>query len=113
MQVEIWDFSSVFCRIGEVDACLEGEGSFAGAQDFEVIDFRFKIRETSTCRDRYNLVSFGAVELNKVNGALTFHRYDALCGQIFDDEFAQNGGDLYIDEGNNLKLNGVTKQYRL
>ena len=45
----------------------------------------------------------------KVNGALTFHGNDALCRQIFDDEFAQNGGNLHINEGNNLEIDSLAK----
>jgi hypothetical protein len=111
VEVEIRNLCGVFGWIGEIDTCLEVEGMFSSAQDFEIADFGLEIREATTCRDRYNLVSFGAIELKKVNGALTFHRNDTLCRQIFDYEFAQNCGNLDVNEGNNFKFNGLTEQY--
>ena len=63
MDVEVRNFRGVFGWIGEVDTCLEIEGMLSSAQDFEVADCRLEIRKATTRRDRYNLVSFGAVEL--------------------------------------------------
>ena len=88
VQVKVRDICCVFGRVGEVDKGLEIERVVSSAKDSEIADFRLKVRKAAIRRDRYNLVSFGAVELKKVNGTLTFHGNDTLCRQVFDDECA-------------------------
>ena len=65
VQVEVRNICCVFGRVGEVDEGLEVERVLPSAKDSEITDFRLEIRKAATCRDRYNLVSFGAVELKK------------------------------------------------
>ena len=65
VNIDEWDVCCVFGRIGEVDVCLEIDGSLAGAQDFQLTNSWLQIAKATTRRDRCNLVSFGAVDLNK------------------------------------------------
>ena len=65
MDIDEWDVCSVLRRIGEVDPCLEIDGSLASAQDFQLANLRLQIAKATAGRDRCNLVSFGAVDLNK------------------------------------------------
>lgn len=60
VDIEVWNLRRVFCRIGKVDTCLEIERGLASAEDYGVVDLRLELREATTCRDRCNLVSFGA-----------------------------------------------------
>ena len=65
MNVDEWDVCRIISRIREVDLCLEIDGSLASAQDFHLANPRLQIAKATVGRDRCNLVSFGAVDLNK------------------------------------------------
>jgi hypothetical protein len=65
VDIDEWDVCCVFCWIGEIDVCLEVDRSLACAQDSQLANPWLQIAKATARRDRCNLVSFGAVDLNK------------------------------------------------
>lgn len=62
MNVEGRYTCSVFSRVREINASFEMKRRFSRTQSLQVADLRVQRTKIGTCRDRYNLVSFGAVE---------------------------------------------------
>lgn len=111
VDIDKWDVRRVFGRIGEVDVCLEVDRSLASAQDFQLANSWLQIAKATAWRDRCNLVSFGAADLNTQSGCLTFDRNDSLRRHLFDYQLPKDGGKCNVNKSLHPKHNGLATKH--